>query len=148
MVRWPTPQPSMKFLNFRFDLDPQPSLNIFKLQIWPGHEKMNESPTSPNILIFRLGLDMERWLTPYLNKQYKFQIWSVHGKMTNPPIKNVKFQIWPGHGKMNESPTSPNILHFRLCLGMRKMTDPYLTKQFKLQIGSGHGKMIYPHQKF
>ena len=38
MERWPNPQPSLKVLNFRFDLDPQLSLNIFKLQIWPGHE--------------------------------------------------------------------------------------------------------------
>ena len=64
MVRWPTPQPSLKFLNFRFYLDPQPSLNIFKLQIWPGHGKMNDPPN--------------------LTKHFKFQIGPGHGKMPDP----------------------------------------------------------------
>ena len=43
MVRCPTLQPSLKFLNFRFDLDPQPSLKF---------------------LNFRYGLDMKRWMNP------------------------------------------------------------------------------------
>ena len=81
--------------------------------------------TDPNltkILNFRLGLDMERWLTPDLTKQYKFQNWPGHEKMTDPHTltENFKFQILPRYGKMTDPPTSLKILNFRLGLDMER----------------------------
>ena len=47
---------------------------------------------------------MEKLLTPTLTKQYKFQIWSGHGKMANPPTLTeiFKFQIWSGPSTLPE----------------------------------------------
>ena len=104
MERWLTLQASLKFLNFRFCLDPQPSLNIFKLQIWPGHEKMTDPPHSPIILNFRFGLDMVR--CPTLQPSMKFLNFRFD---LDPQLSLNIFQlkIWPGHEKMTDPPSSP-----------------------------------------
>ena len=120
--------------------NPKFSWKIFKFQVWPRphpHWKIwisdlawtwkDDWPPSPlKILNFKFGLDMVRWLTPILTKNFKFQIWPGHGKMTNTKLslKIFKFQIWPGHGEMTDT-TTP-------------------TESFKFQTVSGHGKMPYP----
>ena len=66
---------------------------------------MTDPPPPLNeILNFRFGLDMVRWPTPYLTKQYKFQIWPGHGKMAKPPTLTeiFKFQILPGPPTLTE----------------------------------------------
>ena len=55
---------------------------------------------------------------PILTKNFKFQIWPGHGKMTDP--QKFKFQIWPGHGKMTDL---LQILNFRFGLDIAMMTN-------------------------
>ena len=49
-----------------------------------------------------------RWLTPKANtRNFKFQIWPGHEKMTDPSItENFKFQIWPDHGPTTTTTTN------------------------------------------
>ena len=120
MVRWLNPQPSPKILNFRFGPGYRKMTNhlcrkFLNLDL-PGHGKM----TDPH--------PHWAWTWKDWPPSFKFQIWSGHAKITNPPTllqKMFKFQIWPGHGKMTGPLT--------------------LTKNFKFQIWPGHGKMTDPH---
>ena len=138
-------------INFKFQIwpghrkmtNPKLSWKVFKFQIWPWHGKMTD-PNLTKILNFRLGLDMERWLTPDLTKQYKFQNWPGHGKMTDSPTltENFQFQIVSGHGKMPYPQPSLKFLNFRFDLDMERwLTSTYPHwKVLNFRIVSGHGK--------